>query len=58
MSQESKALAEKAQKLSGKQVGDLLMNNMLVIIMIVAAIAIAIYRRPSCRPVPSSILSP
>ena len=44
MSQESKALAEKAQKLSGKQVGDLLMNNMLVIIMIVAAIAIAIYR--------------
>ena len=44
MSQESKELAAKAQKLSGKQVGDLLMNNMLIIIMVVAAIAIAIYR--------------
>ena len=44
MSQESKDLAAKAQKFSGKQVGNLLMNNMLIIIMVVAAIGIAIYR--------------
>ena len=55
MSQESKELAAKAQKLSGKQVGDLLMNNMLVIIMIIAAIAIAIYRPAFVSP--SSIIN-
>ena len=55
MSQESKELAAKAQKSSGKQVTDLLMNNMLIIIMVVAAVAIAFYRPAFVSP--SSIIN-
>ena len=44
MSQESKELAAKAQKFSAKRLGDMVMNNMLIIIMVVAAVGIAIYK--------------
>ena len=42
MSNESKALAAKAQKLSGKQIGNALLNNALIIIMLLVAVYVAI----------------
>ncbi len=42
MSNESKALAAKAQKLSGKKIGNALLNNALIIIMLLVAVYVAI----------------
>ena len=42
MSNESKKLAEKAQGLTAQKVGDALLNNALIIIMLVVAVYVAI----------------
>ena len=42
MSNKSQELANKAKKLSGKQIGDTLLNNALIIIMVLVAIYVAI----------------
>lgn len=42
MSNRTQELAQKASKLSGKQIGDTLLNNALIIIMILVAIYVAI----------------
>ena len=42
MSNESKKLAEKAQGLTAQKVGDTLLNNALIIIMLVVAVYVAI----------------
>lgn len=42
MSNKSQELANKASKLSGKQIGDTLLNNALIIIMILVAVYVAI----------------
>ena len=46
MSNESKKLAEKAQGLTAQKVGDALLNNALIIIMLVVAVYVAI-KKPS-----------
>ncbi len=54
MSNKSQELANKAKKLSGKQIGDTLLNNALIIIMVLVAIYVAI-KKPTFLSAPSLV---